>query len=163
MKHLVTFATLVLLVASGCSKKENPVAPADAHAGHDHATGGGHTHRPLMGGQLVGVGDHQFNLEFKYDAARGMLQAWVLDGHAENFVRVGMTLFDVQEVGGQQRTISLRAVANGMTGETAGDTSAFEGEAPWLGGIGHFDGVVKAIKVRDVVFRDVTFHFHPQG
>jgi hypothetical protein len=150
-------AVLVLLTLGlvGCSRQEPAAAKPAADQGHLHAA--------PNGGQLVELGDHQFNLEFKYDAARGMLQAWVLDGHAENFVRVGMTLFDVQEVGGQQRTISLRAVGNAMTGETAGDTSAFEGEAPWLGGIGHFDGVVKAIKVRETVFRDVTFHFHPQG
>jgi hypothetical protein len=160
MKRLATLATLALLLATGCAKKEGPAARADAHAGHDH--GSGHAHKPLMGGQLVELGEHQFTLEFKYDAARGMLQAWVLDGHAENFVRVSMALFDVQEAGGQQRTITLRALANAMTGERVGDTSAFEGEAAWLGQIGHFDGVVKAVKVRDIVFRDIRFHFHPK-
>lgn len=163
MKRLVCFATVVLLVATGCSKKETATAPADAHAGQGHAHGSGHAHQALMGGQLVEIGEHQFNLEFKYDAARGMLQAWVLDGHAEGFVRVSMGLFDVQEAGGQRRTITLRALANGMTGEKVGDTSSFEGEAHWLGEIGHFDGVVKAIMVRDVVFRDIAFHFHPKG
>jgi hypothetical protein len=146
---------LLMLGLVGCSRQE----PAAAQPAPDQ----GHQHAAPNGGQLVELGEHQFNLEFKYDAARGMLQAWVLDGHAENFVRVNMALFDVQETNGQQRTITLRALANGMTGEKVGDTSAFEGEAAWLGGIGHFDGVVKAIKVRDAVFRDVTFHFHPQG
>ncbi|WP_157772202.1 hypothetical protein [Lacunisphaera limnophila] len=154
---------LLSVSATGCGRKESAPAPTDAHAGHEHESGSGHAHRPLMGGQLVEVGEHQFNLEFKYDATRGVLQAWVLDGHAENFVRVSMALFDVQEAGGAQRTITLRAVANEMTGEKSGDTAAFEGEAGWLGAVGHFDGVVKAIKVRDTVFRDITFHFHPQG
>jgi len=110
---------------------------------------------------LVELGDHAASLEFKYDAARGVLQAWVLDGHAENFVRVGMTLFDVQEAGGEKRTIMLRAQANEMTGEKVGDTSLFEGEAAWLGDVGHFDGIVKAIKVRETVYRDIAFHMHP--
>lgn len=154
-------AALLLLVSTllltACARRE----PAPAEPAGAHLQDSGHAHKPLMGGQLVPVGDHQFNLEFKYDAARGVLQAWVLDGHAENFVRVSMALFDVQEAGGQKRTITLRALENGMSGEKAGDSSSFEGEAAWLGGTGHFDGVVKAIKVRDTTFRDIAFHFHP--
>jgi hypothetical protein len=156
MKTAAVFLLLLSILGLGACSRREPAAD-------EHANGGGHRHTAPHGGQLVELGDHQFNLEFKYDAARGMLQAWVLDGHAENFVRVRMTLFDVQEAGGQQRTITLRALANSMTGENPGDTSAFEGEARWLGEIGHFDGVVKAIQVRDTVFRDIKFHFHPQG
>lgn len=156
MKLPSALATLVLLLAAGCSKQD-AAAPADGHAGH------GHAHQPLMGGQLVELGEHQANLEFKYDPVRGMLQAWVLDGHAENYVRVTMAFFEVQEKGGQQRLITLRARANELTGEKPGDTSAFEGEAPWLGGIEHFDGVVKAVQVRGAVYRDVEFHLHPRG
>jgi hypothetical protein len=153
MKYTVLL--FLLLGLAGCARKE-PALPGSTSAE-------GHTHAAPHGGQLVELGEHQFSLEFKYDAARGVLQAWVLDGHAENFVRVSMALFDVQEAGGQKRIITLQAVANGMTGEKAGDTSAFEGDAAWLGEVGHFDGVVKAIQVRDSVFRDVGFHFHPRG
>ena len=140
-----------------------PAAPAEApgHEGHGHGHGGGHAHKPLMGGELVEVGEHQFNLEFKFDAARGVLQAWVLDAHAENFVRVAMPSFEVREAGGAKRTVVLQAVANPISGETVGDTSSFEGAAPWLGGIKHFDGVVKAVTVRGVEFRDIGFHLHP--
>lgn len=141
--------------------KANAARAADPHAAQNR--GGGHAHRPLMGGELVEIGEHQFNLELKFDAARGVLQAWVLDGHAENYVRVTMDAFDVQEAGGARRTVTLRATANAMTGETAGDTSFFEGEAPWLREFKHFDGVVKAIRVRGVDFRDIEFHLHPTG
>lgn len=163
MKRLIILAALGSILFTGCSKQETTATPADGHAGHGHEAGGGHAHKPLMGGQLVAVGDHQFNLEFKYDRVRGVLQAWVLDAHAENFVRVSMGLFDVQEAGGAKRTITLRAQANEISGETVGDTAAFEGEARWLGEVGHFDGIVKAIKVRGMEFRDIDFHFHPQG
>jgi hypothetical protein len=171
---LIVLAVAALL--AGCEKKQSGVvtygskdsldanragAKADPPAGRTH--GGGHAHRPLMGGELVELGEHQFNLELKFDAARGMLQAWVLDGHAENFVRVSMASFDIQETGGQGRTVTLHATANGMTGETAGDTSAFEGEAAWLREFKHFDGVIKAVRVRGVDFRDVRFHLHPTG
>lgn len=153
-----------ILAGLGCAKKETAAAtPADAHAGHDHAAHSGHAHKPLMGGELVGVGEHQYNLEFKYDPARGVLQAWVLDAHAENFVRVATPSFEVQEEEGQKRTITLRALGNEISEEKPGDTSSFEGEAAWLGAIEHFDGIVKAIKVRDHEFRDIDFHFHPKG
>jgi hypothetical protein len=171
---LILIVAATVLVA-GCGKKQSEVVTygskdaldanratkADPQAGHNH--GGGHAHRPLMGGELVELGEHQFNLELKFDAARGMLQAWVLDGHAENFVRVSMASFDIQEAGGQGRTVTLHATANGMTGETAGDTSAFEGEAAWLREFKHFDGVIKAVRVRGVDFRDIRFHLHPTG
>ncbi len=162
MKTTLRLVLLMSLLAGfGCAKKEGAAAPADDHAGHGHSSG--HAHQPLMGGMLVELGEHQFNLELKYDPVRGVLQAWVLDGHAENFVRVSMGLFDIQEAGGAQRTITLRAVGNPMTGEKPGDTSAFEGEARWLGDVAHFDGIVKALKVRDLEFRGIEFHLHPKG
>lgn len=165
---------IVVALLSGCGRKSEGVVtygskdsldarPAtvrpDPHAGHDH--GGGHAHRPLMGGELVELGDHEFNLELKFDAARGVLQAWVLDAHAENFVRVGMASFDVREAAGARRLVTLQAVGNSITGETPGDTSAFEGAAPWLREFNHFDGVVVAVKVRGAEFRDVPIHLHP--
>lgn len=155
--HLL-FVALALVGLSACSKKQAATHDAD-HAGHDH--GSGHAHKALMGGELVELGEHQFNLELKFDAARGVLQVWILDSHAENFVRVGMAAFDVQEADGAKRVIVLRPVSNALTGETHGDTSAFEGEAPWLREVQHFDGVVKALRVRGVDFRDVKFHLHP--
>ena len=171
----VVFVLALSAALAGCGKKSEgivtygnkdsldakPAAPADVHGHEGHAHGGGHAHKPLMGGELVEVGEHQFNLELKFDAARGVLQAWVLDAHAENFVRVAMPAFEVREAGAAGRTIVLQAVANEITGEKPGDTSSFEGAAPWLGGIKHFDGVVKAITVRGVEFRDIDFHLHP--
>lgn len=174
---LLTCALAATLLA-GCGKKKSgdiptygsaksndqhgkAAAPADPHAGHNH--GSGHVHRAPNGGELVELGDHQFNLEFKYDLGRSVLQAWILDAHAENFIRTGMDSFDITEDGGQRRVLRLQATGNAMTGETVGDTSYFEAAAPWLREVKHFDGVVKAIRVRGVDFRDVRFHFHPTG
>lgn len=138
------------------------VAPDETPAGHHHEHGSGHVHKPLMGGQLVEVGEHQFNLEFKYDHERGVLQAWVLDAHAENFVRIAALSFEVREEDGEKRPITLRALGNDISGEKPGDSSSFEGEAKWLGVIKHFDGIVKSLKIREVEFHDINFRFHPQ-
>lgn len=153
---------------SGCEKKQqgvttygSPHTPGDSRPAAAAPTATGHVHKAPNGGELVELGAHQFNLEFRYDAARGMLRAWVLDGHAQEFVRVSMAAFEVQEDNGARRVITLRAMANELTGENVGDSSSFEGEAPWLKDIKHFDGVVKAVRVREVDFRDVKFHFHP--
>ncbi|MDP2138438.1 MAG: hypothetical protein Q8J74_11370 [Candidatus Didemnitutus sp.] len=165
--------TVVAVSLAGCGKKQSggvttygsKHTPGDARpvttAAVPAAAATGHSHTAPNGGELVELGDHAFNLELRYDAARGRLRAWVLDGHAQNFVRVAMASFDVQEDGGARRVITLHATANDLTGEVAGDTSYFEGDAPWLREIKHFDGILKAARVRDVDFRDVKFHFHP--
>jgi hypothetical protein len=155
---LTLLAGLLSLSGRAATPKDKP---ADDHHDHKHESGG-HVHKPLMGGELVEVGEHQFNLEFKYDQARGVLQVWVLDAHAENFVRIPALSFAVQEEDGEKRVITVRAIGNDLTGEKPGDSSAFEGEAKWLGSVKHFDGLIRSLKIRGVEFRDIDVHFHPQ-
>lgn len=145
---LLLLFTGALLVLAGCSKTESS---AQAH---------GHHHVAPHGGVLVELGDHQFNLELKFDEKRGVLQAWVLDGHAENFVRVPAHGFEVEAVAGDKgRLLDFVAVADAMTGETVGDTALFEVEATWLRTAKAFDGRIKAITVRGVIFTDVAFRY----
>ncbi len=147
----IAFLTVLLLALAGCSKHE----PAARSAGHHHDA--------PHGGVLVELGDHQFNLEFKFDEARGVLQAWVLDGHAENFVRIAQRGLEVQATAADRaRVLDFVAVANTMTGETAGDTSLFEVPAEWLRTAKAFDGRLKAITVRGVTFTDVAFRYSVQ-
>lgn len=128
---LIALALLVpaLVLSSGCGKK-------DDHAGHDHAAGdghshGGHSHDPKMGGQLVEIGSHEFNLELLRDSASGKVTAWVLDGHAENFVRLTNETVSISVTGeaGKEEAVVLKATANSATGEKLGDTSQFEGQS----------------------------------
>ncbi len=147
----IAFLTVLLLALAGCSKHEPAARPA------------GHHHDAPHGGVLVELGDHQFNLELKFDEARGVLQAWVLDGHAENFVRIAQRGLEVQATAADRaRVLDFVAVANTMTGETAGDTSLFEVPAEWLRTAKAFDGRIKAITVRGVTFNDVAFRFSVQ-
>jgi hypothetical protein len=147
MNRAVALLLMVLLGLAGCAKHES--APASA---------GGHAHAAPHGGVLVELGHHEAALEFKFDAARGILQAWVLDAHAENFVRTSQRGFEVEAVAGDRgRLLDFVAVANTLTGETVGDTALFEVEAAWLRDAKAFDGRVKAITVRGKTFRDVAF------
>jgi hypothetical protein len=105
---------------------------------HDHAVekkGGGHAHTAPHGGVLIEVGEHAYNLELLRDSAAGKLTVWVLDGHAENFVRIKSPALEATVTSGsEKKSLSLKAVANPATGETVGDTSQFEAQADWLKG-----------------------------
>lgn len=147
MRKVLTLAIVVLSAGFGCAKKET-----------GHAAASDHHHHAPHGGVLVELGEHQANLEFKFDEARGIMQAWVFDGHAENFVRISEPGFEVETVaGGAGRLLDFVAVSDTMTGETVGDTATFEASAEWLRTAKAFDGRVKAITVRGNTYRDVTF------
>lgn len=145
---------LVLLGLPGLPGCRRPAA-ADAAAAGAH-----HGHVAPHGGTLVELGEHQFVLELAFDAERGVLQAWWLDGHAENFVRVALPGFVVDATaGGATRRLEFRPVASAVTGETVGATAQFEAPAAWLAAAKSFDGVIQAVTVRGVGFAGVSFRF----
>ncbi len=146
----IVAAISLLLALVACSKHEPAATGASGH----------HHHAP-HGGVLVELGDHQFNLELKFDEKRGILQVWVLDGHAENFVRIAQRGFEMEaRAGTTARVLDFVAVADTMTGETVGDTSLFEVEAEWLRAAKAFDGRLKAITVRGNTYRDIIVRFN---
>ena len=152
-------AVLFLCASAGCSKnsghKDYSKAPGgDAHAGHNH---GGHAHTAPHGGTLVELGDHAFNVELLHDPATGKLTVWILDAHAENFVRItSPTIELVAMPGGKFTPLTLAAVANPATGETVGNTSQFEIQADWLKTAGAFSGIV-TVEIKGTKFEKVAF------
>ena len=141
------FAAIVLLILNGCSR------PASS------TSAGSHTHQSPHGGTLVEIGEHAYNLELVRDPAAGKLTAYVLDGHAENFIRITAPSFDlIAFTGGEKRPLSLRAVANTATGETVGDTSQFEAQADWLKTTAEFPGEIPALEIRGTRFQKVALY-----
>ena len=141
----------VAFLATACSKSDSH----DKKSAHTHAA---HVHVAPNGGTLVEIGEHAYNLELLRDPATGKLTAWVLDGHAENFVRLAApTLELVAMPGGKFTPLTLKAVANSSTGEKIGDTSQFEVQADWLRTAGDFSGiftlVIKGTKFEQVSYR----------
>ncbi len=137
-----------LFGASACSKH-------DSHAGHSH---GKHVHTAPHGGLLVELGDHAYNVELVRDSAAGKLTAYLLDGHAENFIRIAAPSLNVTAyVNGARQTLSLAATANAMTGETVGNTSQFEATADWLKTAGDFNGEVGPVEIRGTKFAPAAF------
>ena len=149
MKFLLSpvLAIVVLLSLSACSRPEST------------SSAGGHTHRAPHGGTLVEIGEHAYNLELVRDAAAGKLTAYVLDGHAENFIRISAPSIElVAFTGGERRPLSLRAVANSATGETVGDTSQFEAQAEWLKNTAEFPGEIPSVEIRGSKFQGVALY-----
>ena len=146
MKRLLPWSIALLLLGSfgACSKREGSSA------------GGGHAHRAPHGGTLVELGEHAYNLELVRDDS-GKLTAYVLDGHAENFIRIPAPAIEVvASPGGEKKSLTLRAVANPATGETVGDTSQFEAQADWLKGKAEIPATIPALEIRGAKFSNVA-------
>jgi hypothetical protein len=152
MTRLFVLATMLVFVGGFAACKR-----IDDHRGS--SSGGGHVHVAPHGGTLIEIGDHAYNLELVRDSTAGRLTAYVLDGHAENFVRIAMPSIEmVAIVGGERRPLTLRAVANTATGETIGNTSQFEAEADWLKTAAEFPGTVKSLEIRGSRFQDIAIY-----
>lgn len=108
------------------------------------------------------LGDEDYHVELVLDAPTGRLQAFVLDGEMENFVRSTVPSIVIETAGGARREVSLAAVPNAETGETVGDTALFEGRADWLRDANPFDGVLRSITIRGTTYTGVKFNF-PKG
>ena len=148
----------VICVLTACSKKSEHKDYSNVPTGHDHSAHASHAHTAPHGGTLVEIGEHAYNLELLRDATTGKLTAWILDGHAENFVRIKtQTLELVAMPGGKFTPLTLQAVANPSTGETVGDTSQFEVQADWLKTTANFSGIF-TVEIKGTKFEKVEFH-----
>jgi hypothetical protein len=149
VRRLLAVAAAAFL-ATGCSKSHD-------HALDKKSSGAAHVHVAPHGGTLVEIGDHAYNLELLRDKAAGKLTAWVLDGHAENFVRLKAASFQLIAMpGGKFTPLAMQAVANPATGETVGDTSQFEVQADWLKTAGAFSGIF-TLEIKGTKFEQVAY------
>jgi hypothetical protein len=148
MKNVLALvvAAVLLLSFAGCGGRES-----------SSRGGGGHSHQAPHGGTLVEVGQHAYNVELVRDATAGKLTAYVLDGHAENFIRIAAPSFELIAItGGERKPLTMRAVANPATGETVGNTSQFEAQADWLKSVAEFPGLITSIDIRGTKFDNVA-------
>ena len=120
---------------------------------------GGHEHVAPHGGALVELGEELAHLELVHDPTTGTLTAYVLDGEAEQAVRVSASALELQVTppGGTASTASLPAKANALTGEAVGDSSQFVGVVAARKGVSTFTGAVRQLNVRGKSFTDVPF------
>jgi hypothetical protein len=152
---LLTCLSLALLL-TGCGKdpaaNSSPATSAQAHQ-----------HRAPHGGTAVELGEEAYHLELVLDAAQGKMQAFVLDGELEQFVRVRAESFEVlATLPSKQESLIFHAATTPATGEKVGDTALFEAQADWLKASPTFDGILKELTIRDTAYREVPFNF-PKG
>jgi hypothetical protein len=129
------------------------MAPAaDAHA----APGSTAPH----GGTVARLGTSAA-LEFVHDPSSGMLTAYVLDGAAARTVRIPAKSIDVQVTlpAGNKVDVSLTSTANGLTGDTVGNSSQFGGTQAALKGVTVFSGVVKSLSAGGQTYSNVAFDY----
>ena len=139
--NLLLFLSLTLpLLWIGCSEH--------VHDENCQSHGGLHVHSALMGGELIPVGEHGsgYNVEVLIDES-DRLSIYILDAHAENFVRISQINLEVVVTEkNQSRVVMLSAVVDTATGETVGDTSHFRSPAP-IKVTRPFAGHIKSLRI----------------
>ena len=138
--------------------------------GHDHEHGehdddhDEHVHTAPHGGTLVELGEHGsgHHLEVLLDA-NGTIEIYVLDGEAENFVRVKQEEIELQATveGNETIKIALKAVEDPTTDETVGDTSLFRAKME-LKGVKTFKGVLQTLTIKGAKYENEPFAY-PEG
>lgn len=136
-----------LFFSAACSKHSDETKAGQAH----------HEHQAPHGGTLVELGEHAYAIELLRDRDAGKLTAWILDAHAENFIRLKSPALQLVAMpGGKYTPLSLQAVANPSTGETVGDTSQFETQADWLKTADGFSGIF-TVEIKGTKFEQVPY------
>jgi hypothetical protein len=124
MKFIIlTCIALVAGFCGGCSKNEKNAASGQEPV-HKHE------HHPPHGGAPVELGEEEYHVEMVLDAPAGKLQAFVLDGELENFIRIAQPSLEVDaQISGHDEKLIFQPVANSATGEKVGDTSLYEAQS----------------------------------
>jgi hypothetical protein len=150
--RFLTVALAALAFFSACAKKSGPDQAANGSAAaHDHNFPAPH------GGTLVELGNHLYLLELVHDRDAGKLTGYILDAHAENFIRSPLAAIDlVVNHDGATTPLSLIAVANSATGETVGNSAEFAAEADWLKTTAPLNITIPILMFRGATFTDIT-------
>ena len=147
-----TLALLSLLLVS-CSDSSEPPRKGGS---------GGHHHESPRGGTLVQVGAYYARPDPVLDPQPGELHAYVMDGHATKAVRIPQKMLAATlTVDGEDLTLALEAVEDGLSGETVGDTSHFRAVSEALKGKERFSGRIGPIRVYGKDFDAIACAYGP--
>lgn len=112
------------------------------------------------GGTVVALGKAA-HLEFVHDPSSGMLTAYVLDAAGTATMRSPAKSIAVKVTppGGSAVSLDLMSTANGLTGDTVGNSSQFGGTNAALKGVTTFSGVVTSAAAGGETFTNVSFTY----
>lgn len=154
-----------VLLSAGCSDHDTHAGHDHDHSGHTHAhvEGHGHVHSPPNGGTPVVLGNESHHIEFVAQPTNKLMEAYILDGHMDEYVRLKIPSFEVlARLSDGDQLLQFNAVTNLATGETVGDTALFRAEADWIDADSDFDAEIVSIEIQSNVYSNVNFHF-PSG
>lgn len=116
------------------------------------------------GGTVVKLGTAG-HLEFVLDPSSGLLTAYVLDAAGDKVARIPAKAITVSvtPAGGTATTVSLASTANGLTGDTVGNSSQFGGTSAALKAVTTFTGTVVEATIGSETFKDVAFTYPAQS
>jgi hypothetical protein len=145
------FAILIALFVLGCAEHQH-----DESCG---SHGGLHVHEPLLGGQLMALGEHGsgYNLELLIDE-NNRFSVYILDAHAENFVRIEQEYLQVDLSDENTTSLILNAVADSATGETIGNTSHFQSKET-VENFLPLNGIIQTIEIGSQQYSEIEFFF----
>ena len=133
------------------------------HSEESRKSHSGHHHDAPHGGTLVVFGDEFAHIELLLEKKMGNITCFILDGEAKNGVRISQEQIKLKiQYNNQKIDVILKGMANILTGETANDTSQFEGKSPELIMAEEFHVTMPSITIKGVPFRNMSFPF-PQG
>jgi hypothetical protein len=151
MKSLPFLSLFSLITFFGCENS------SESH----HGEGGSkHVHIAPHGGDLVEVGEHGsgFNLELLLHPD-GFLQIYVLDAHAENFVRIPAPSILITIPGeNNSTTIECEPIEDQATGETIGNTSLFTSTTRITDYL-PLKGVIEELQILEFTYPNVEISF----
>ena len=149
---------LLLLLLLACQS-----SPTTAPTPTSTPTSHGHHHEAPHGGTLVVLGEEFAHLELVLKPKDGQLTVYVLDGEAANAVRPDDSALELSlESEGGPEVVTLKPVANELTGETASSSSEFQGTSEQLVGKERFLAKLTKITLKGQSFEGVELKF-PEG
>ena len=98
-----------------------------------------------------------FNFELFLNQ-EGKLDLYVLDAHAENFVRIEQSDITISKTEDNSSILSLKAIPDSATGETIGNTSRFQSEKS-VKDLLPLKGKIKEIIIGSSSYEDETISF----
>ena len=127
-----------------------------------------HHHEAPHGGTLIELGDHFGLMEILHDPAKGTLNAWFLDGCADNYVRLVRQKikfvihgrFLKKPVAGTI-PFELLPKANPLTGETKSSTSQYQLVHEQFKDVPRLKGMILNVAYKGHDFINLTFDTSP--
>jgi hypothetical protein len=152
--RLLACSALTISAFVGC-RQTPPGAGAPASAAKPGPQG--HEHKAPHGGTLVELGEEFAHVELVRDVAAGTLTAYVLDGEAEQAVRIAQPAIELRIDAPVLRHLEMKGRESALTGERAGDTSEFAAPDDAFKAAGPLRGAIVTIVVKGNTFTNVPF------